>query len=212
MSSPSPDTELLVEQARQGDRRALDLLFSRNRGRLRRLVELRLDPRLQARVDASDILQEAYLDAVKRLPEQLENPRIPFFLWLRLLVGERLLQLHRHHLGTQMRDAAREVSLSRGPLPAASSAALAASLLGQITSPSQAIVRAERRLKLQEALNALEPVDREVLTLRHFEQLSTEETALLLEISRAAAAKRYVRALQRLKTALEPNQGELSGQ
>ena len=112
---------------------------------------------MQSRIDASDVIQEAHVEVVTRLNEYLSEPKYPFF-WLRLIVGERLLKLHRHHLGTQMRDAAPEVSLYRGALPAASSAALAAQLLGKHTSPTQAAVRAERMMRLQEALNALDPM------------------------------------------------------
>src|SRR6516225_7775154 len=168
MDSGSADTARLLEQARAGDKAALNELFAQHRARLRRMVELRLDRRLQARIDASDVVQEAYVDAVTRLDEYLRDPRYPLFLWLRLLVGERLLKLHRHHLGTQMRDAGLEVSIYRGALPAASSAALAAQLLGKQTSPTQAVVRAERIMRLQEALNSLDPVDREIISLRHF--------------------------------------------
>jgi RNA polymerase sigma-70 factor (ECF subfamily) len=126
-----------------------------------------------------------------------------------LVVGERLLKLHRHHLGTQMRDAGLEVSLYRGALPAASSAALAAQLMGKHTSPTQAAVRAERMMRLQEALNSLNPIDREVLALRHFEEMTLAETALSLGIEEAAAAKRYVRALKRLKGILATMPGGL---
>src|SRR5205085_7901566 len=154
-------------------------------------------------------IQDAYLDVVARLEEYLREPRIPLFLWLRLVVGERLLKLHRHHLGTQMRDAGLEVSIYRGALPAASTAALAAQLLGQHTSPTQAAVRAERMLRLQEALNTLDPMDREVLSLRHFEEMTLAETALSLGIQEAAAAKRYIRALKRLKAILANMPGGL---
>ena len=205
----SAETARLLEQARAGDQRALDEVFTRHRARLHRMVELRLDRRLQARIDASDVIQEAYVDAVGRLEEYLRDPRYPLFLWLRLIVGERLLKLHRHHLGTQMRDAGLEVSIYRGALPAASSAALAAQLLGKHTSPTQAAVRAERMLRLQEALNTLEPIDREVLSLRHFEEMSLAETALSLEIEESAAAKRYIRALKRLKAILANMPGGL---
>ena len=173
------------------------------------MVELRLDRRLSARIDASDVVQEAYVNAITRLDEYLRNPNYPLFLWLRLIVGERLLKLHRHHLGTQMRDAGLEVSLYHGALPAASSAALAAQLLGKHTSPTQAAVRAERMLRLQEALNTLSPIDREVLSLRHFEELTLAETALALGIEESAAAKRYVRALKRLKAILATMPGGL---
>jgi RNA polymerase sigma-70 factor (ECF subfamily) len=172
-------------------------------------VDLRLDARLQARIDTSDVIQEACVDAVTRLDEYTQKPAYPLFLWLRLIVGERLLKLHRHHLGTQMRDAGLEVSIYRGALPAASSAALAAQLLGKHTSPTQAAVRDERMMRLQEALNTLEPIDREILALRHFEDMTIAETALSLEIAESAAAKRYIRALRRLKTTLTSMPGGL---
>jgi RNA polymerase sigma-70 factor (ECF subfamily) len=217
----STETVRLLERARAGDREALNEIFARHRDRLRRMVEMRLDWRLQARIDASDVIQDAYLEVAQRLQEYLRVPsaastptgqnRLPLFLWLRLVVGERLAKLHRHHLGTQMRDAGREISLYRGALPPASSAALAAQLLGKHTSPTQAAVRAERMLRLQEALNTLDPLDREVLSLRHFEELNRAETARVLGIEEAAAAKRYVRALKRLKDILADMPGGLEG-
>jgi RNA polymerase sigma-70 factor (ECF subfamily) len=209
MENNSADTVRLLERARAGDAGALTEVFARYRDRLRRMVELRLDRRLQARIDASDVVQDAYLEVAQRLEAYLQQPKLPLFLWLRLVVGERLLTLHRHHLGTQMRDAGLEVSLYRGALPAASSAALAAQLLGQQTSPTQAAVRAERLLRIQEALNSLEPLDREILSLRHFEQLSRAESAQALGIAEAAASKRYIRALRRLKTILADMPGGL---
>lgn len=209
MANNSAETTRLLEQARAGDKEALNQLFDRHRARLRRMVELRLDRRLQARIDASDVIQEAYVEVVTRLNEYVHWPSYPLFLWLRLIVGERLFKLHRHHLGTQMRDARLEVSIYRGALPQASSAALAARLLGKHTSPTQAAVRAERMMRLQEALNTLEAIDREVLSLRHFEELSLAETALSLGIEESAAAKRYIRALKRLKAILTSMLGGL---
>jgi RNA polymerase sigma-70 factor (ECF subfamily) len=211
MDQNSADTVDLLERARAGDREALNALFVRHRERLRRMVELRLDRRVQARIDASDVVQDAYVEIVTRLEEYLRDPRLPFFLWLRLVVGERMMKLHRHHLGAQMRDAGLEVSLYRGALPAASSAALAAQLLGKQTSPTQAVVRAERMLRLQEALNTLDPMDREVLSLRHFEELTLAETAQALGIQESASAKRYIRALKRLKDLLASMPGGLEG-
>src|SRR5580704_3870541 len=199
MDNNSAESVDLIERARAGDREALNALLARHRDRLRRMVEMRLDTRLQARLDASDVVQEAYVDVAERLDEYLRDPKLPLFLWLRLVVGERLLKLHRHHLGTQMRDAGREVSLYRGALPAASSTALAAQLLGRHTSPTQAAVRAERLLLLQSALNDLDPLDREILCLRHFEELTHAEAARVLDIEEAAAAKRYIRVIMRLK-------------
>src|ERR1700756_2345508 len=137
MDNNSADVVRLLEQARGGDKAALNELLARHRSRLRHMVEMRLDTRLQARLDASDVVQEAYVEVTERIQEYLLAPKLPFFLWLRLVVGERLLKLHRHHLGTQMRDAGREVSLYRGALPAASSAALAGQLLGKQPPPTQ---------------------------------------------------------------------------
>jgi RNA polymerase sigma-70 factor, ECF subfamily len=202
MANNSADTVDLLRRARAGDGGALNDIFSRHRDRLCRMVDMRLDRRVQARIDASDVVQDAYLDVVNRLEDYLQDPHLPLFLWLRLVVGERLLKLHRQHLGAQMRDAGREVSLYRGALPAASSAALAAQLLGKHTSPTQAALRAERVLRLQEAINALDPLDREILSLRHFEELTSAEAALALGIKEEAAAKRYLRALRRLKESL----------
>ncbi len=209
MTNNSEETNRLLHRARADDAEALNELLARHRPRLRRMVELRLDRRLQARIDASDVIQEAFIQVARRLDEYLEEPSYPLFLWLRLIVGERLLKLHRHHLGTQMRDAGMEVSIYRGALPEASSAALAAQLLGKHTSPTQAAVRAERMIRLQEALNALDAMDREVLSLRHFEELSLAETALSLGIEESAAAKRYIRALKRLKATLAGMPGGL---
>lgn len=200
--SDSDEDGRLVERARGGDPAAAGEALVAHRARLRRMVEARLDRRVRGRVDPSDVLQDGFADALARLPGYLADPRLPLFLWLRLVVGERLAKVHRDHLGAQARDAGREVSLYRGPMPAASSAALAAHLLGKETSPTQAAVRAERLLRLQEALNGLDPADREILSLRHFEELTHAEAAGVLEIGEAAAAKRYVRALRRLRDAL----------
>lgn len=203
MDSHSDASEAsLIRRAVGGDTQALGELLDRHRKRLRRMVALRLDRRLQGRVDPSDVLQEACLDAARRLPEFKHNPTMPFFLWLRFLVGQRLLDEHRKHLGAAARDVGREISLYRGPVPEASTAALAAHLLGRLTSPSEAAIRAERKLRLQEALNRLDPADREVLALRHFEELSNGEVADVLGIDKSAASKRYARALTRIKNIL----------
>jgi RNA polymerase sigma-70 factor (ECF subfamily) len=194
-----------------GDAEGWNQLLATHHDRLRRMVVVRLDQRLQGRVDPSDVLQEAYLEAAQQLPEYLRNPSLPFFLWLRLLTAHRLGRLHRQHLGAQRRDAGREISLYRGGMPEASSAALAAHLLGRECRPSEEAVRAELRMRLQEALNLMDPLDREVLALRHFEQLSRAETAQALGISESAAAKRYLRALARLKDLLGQLPGGLEG-
>jgi RNA polymerase sigma-70 factor (ECF subfamily) len=202
MTGDVSESDELLRRARAGDQQALAALFAHYRDRLRRMVRLRLDRRLYGRLDPSDVLQEAYLDLARRLPEYAANPALPFYLWLRSLTGQRLIDLHRQHLGAKMRDAGQEVSLYRGALPQASSVSLAHQLLGRLTSPSRAAIRAETQIRVQEALNSMDPMDREVLALRHFEMLSNEETAQVLGISKKAASKRYIRALERLQEIL----------
>jgi RNA polymerase sigma-70 factor (ECF subfamily) len=201
------DSGVLLELAGQGDQEALGQLFSRHRERLRRMVQVRLDRRLQGRIDASDVLQEAFVEVARCLNDYLREPGLPFFLWLRMVTGRKLQGLHRRHLGTRMRDAGREVVLHGGAMPPPSSVSLAAQLLGRLTTPSQAAVRAELRLRVQEALNGMDVLDREILALRHFEQLSNAEAARVLEISEQAASNRFVRALKRLKGILGPASG-----
>ena len=202
---PEEDPEelrALVARAGLGDQTAYGELFSPFRERLKRMVHLRMNRALQGRVDDSDVVQEAQIDAARRLPEYARDPQLPFFLWLRHLTGLKLLEVHRRHLGTEMRDAAQELSLYRGALPEANSVSLAAQLLGTVTSPSQNAIRAETRIYVQEALNAMDPVDREILALKHFEQLSTSEIARVLGLSKAGAGSRYLRAIKRLRTTL----------
>jgi RNA polymerase sigma-70 factor (ECF subfamily) len=183
---------------------AIDLneQFAKHRQRLKRMVALRMNPRLRGRVDASDVVQDAYLEAARTLDAYQRDPKLPFFLWLRLVTGNRLIDIHRKHLGAEMRDANREVALHQGALPSANSESLAAQLLGHFTSPSQAAIRAEMKLRLQDALNSMDEVDREVLALRHFEQLNNSEVAEELGLSSSAASKRYLRALERLEQIL----------
>ena len=198
----------LAGRAAAGDASAMGELFSRYRDRLRLMVRLRLDRRLQGRVDPSDILQEAFLDASRRIAEYAHKQSVPLFLWLRFLTGQRLLMVHRRHLGAKMRNAAGEVSLRGVSMPEATTTSLAAQLLGEFTSPTQAVIRSERHQRLQEALDRMEPIDREVLVLRHFEELTNAETAEVLGIAKTAASNRYVRALRRLREILGPQLSE----
>jgi RNA polymerase sigma-70 factor (ECF subfamily) len=200
-SDPGPRDEIM-RRASAGDPHALAELFALHRARLRRMVRLRLDRRLQGRVDPSDVLQEAQLDVLRRAAAYAADPRLPPFLWLRLITGQRLMALHRRHLGAQMRNPGQEISLHRGALPQATSVSLAEMLLGQLTSPTQAAQRAEVRVLLQEALNDMDSLDREVLTLRHFEELSNAEVAQVLSLTKTAASNRYIRALERLREIL----------
>jgi RNA polymerase sigma-70 factor (ECF subfamily) len=211
MSLDSSETDRMLQRALEGDRQALGTLLARHRDRLRRMVALRMDRRLQGRIDPSDVIQEAYLEASARLAEYLREPAMPFFLWLRFLAGQKLVTLHRHHLGVRMRDAGQQVALDHGPWPEASSAALAAQLLGHGTRASEAAIRAEMKLRVQQALDSMDPLDREVLALRHYERLSRAEIARVLAISEAAAGKRYIRALERLKQVLGRSPDGLEG-
>ena len=211
MSADTRTDEELLQAAHNGDERALAFLFARHRDRLERMVWLRMDRRLQGRVDPADVVQEAYLAVRGKFSQYSAEPRLPFFLWLRLEVGQQLVDVHRFHLGTKMRDAGQEVSLHRGALPQVSSLSLAEHLLGKLTTASHAAMRVELKLSVQEALNSMDPHDREVLILRHFEELSNAETAQVLGIKPTAAINRYVRALKRLKDVFQGMPGGIEG-
>jgi RNA polymerase sigma-70 factor (ECF subfamily) len=203
-ASDESEVILLVERAAAGDDRAWTELIARHRERLKRMVAVRIDHRLQGRVDPSDIIQEACLVASKQLSSYATSPSLPFYLWLRWIVGRRLIDQQRRHLGAQIRGVDREVGLYQGTFPEATSEHLAAQLAARLKSPSQEAIRIEQSIALQEAFDSLEPIDREILALRHFEQLSNGEAATVLGIDKSAASKRYMRALRRLKDMLEP--------
>jgi RNA polymerase sigma-70 factor (ECF subfamily) len=203
MSEGSNKTEDQLRQAARGDSGSWEALVAESRPRLRRMVAFRLDQRLQGRVDPSDVLQDTYIEAWQDLGAYMRVPSMPFFLWLRGIAGNKLRELHRHHLGTQMRDPRREVSINDAAFAETTTTALAACLMGDLTRASEQAVRVELNLRLQDALGSMDPLDREVLALRHFEQLSPGETAVVLGIKEKAAGMRYVRALRRLKEILE---------
>ncbi len=209
--SAETDAEVatLIARLRAGDRGALAELFDKHRDKLRRMVQLRLDHRLAGRISASDVLQEAYIDALKRIDHYFQKPDQPFFGWLRLVVGQRLADVHREHMA-QKRNAGKDVTID-SPMPGTDSACLAAYLLGHLTSPSHAAAKNEAFAQVEEALNQMDSMDREVLALRHFEELSNTETATILGIQPAAASKRYVRALAKLKQILETLPGFVEG-
>jgi len=194
-----PETRRILEQALAGDREKLGDLFERYRSRLHAMVSLRIDPRLQGRVGASDVLQEAFLEALRSFGNYRPEKGSSFYMWLRCVTARRLRHAHRFHLGAQARDLRREVASWRDDSPYASSEALAARLIGRWTTPSQVAMRAERRLKVLEALDSMSDTDREIIALRHFEQLSNAETAEVLGIETAAASKRHIRAMLKLK-------------
>jgi RNA polymerase sigma-70 factor, ECF subfamily len=204
------ESDLLIQlqQAAAGNEACWRQLLEEHNGRLRRMVAVRLDPRLQGRLDPSDVLQETYLEATRQLQSYLSQPALPFHLWLRGLAGNRLNKLHRRHLGASKRDAGLEKSLN-GSVPEASSIVLAAQLMGHGDSPSEAAHRADLQTRLAETLDRLDPLDREALVLRHFEQLSSADVGQVLGISEAAASKRYLRALERLRLLLADAPGGL---
>lgn len=198
-----PEIDSLVELAADGDEAALTSLFEQYRQRLKNMVRVRLNQNLRGRVDESDVVQDAYVEAAKRLNKYATTPDAPFFLWLRKITAQRIIHVHRVHLGAKARDARLEVELHRQRAPMATSVALAEVLLGGFSSPTQAAVKAETRLALQESLAKLSDLDREILSLRHFEFLTNGEAAEELGIDSSTASKRYLRALQRLKLILE---------
>ena len=183
------------ESSRPG---VLNELLQRHRKRLVRMADVRLHPQVRARVDASDVVQEAYLSASRRVEEYVADPRIPFFIWLRRLVGQRLHKAHRFHLDAQRRDVRREAREDR-PMPDVSVVALVDRLVGMGTTPTQRLARDELRGRLADAVAALSATDREVLSLRHFEGLTNQEVAHELGVDKHAASKRYIRALRRLR-------------
>ncbi len=197
----------IAARLKDGDDQALAELFSVYRERLRRMVEFRLDKRLQGRVDASDVLQEAYLDAAQRIRHYAKKPEISIFVWLRQVTTQRLIDVHRRHLNAKRRDAKQEVSINAPNLTAATSASMAVQLVGHFASPSQMAIRAEMLDLVESALENMDAIDREVLAMRHFEELTNNEVAEVLGLTKSAASNRYVRALLRLKQVL----AEVSG-
>lgn len=195
----------LIDRAVGGDETALAEFFEVSRNRLRRLVRLRMHPRLRGRLDASDVVQEAWVDVTKRYPGWVADPHMPLHLWIRFLTAQKLMEMHRRHLGAQCRDARLERRDATGP--EASAVVLVERLVGDTTSPSQAVHREEARAGLEAAVDAMDPIDREVLTLRHFEELTNDDVAEVLGITKAGASNRYVRALKRLKAAMEASDG-----
>jgi RNA polymerase sigma-70 factor (ECF subfamily) len=192
----------LLDQVRKGDSSALGSLLEGQRARLERMLALRIDGRLRGRVDPADVIQDAFLEVSLRVEDYLREPSMPFYLWVRFIAVQRLHAVYREHLGAQKRDARREVALAEPFYPEATSEALAAQLIGKASTPSQTVARAELRTRLRETLESMDPADREVIALRHFEQLGNAETAQVLGIDESAASKRYVRAMRRLRDLL----------
>jgi RNA polymerase sigma-70 factor, ECF subfamily len=200
LSEPSELDDALLDRLRRGDEAALAEVFGAHRERLWRMVRFRIDRRLAARVDADDILQEAFLNAAQRISFYLQDTSKSLFVWLRMIVSQTLVDVHRRHAGTAKRGVAREVSLDGGAGSFSTSGALAEQLAGSITS---AAARGEVRERLEAALAVIDPIDQEIIALRHFEDLTNVEAAEVLGLRPTAASNRYVRAIARLKEVLD---------
>jgi RNA polymerase sigma-70 factor, ECF subfamily len=206
----SPETQDLLDKARQGGAEAVEQLLTAHREPLRRMIGLRLDPALAARVDASDVVQDVLLEAHKRLQDYLRNPVMPFHLWLRHIAKDHIIDAHRRHRQAQRRSLDREQPMVPAAMSDQSSFELAGQLLDHEITPASAAIRHELQRRLDAAVAELGEDDREVILMRHGEQLSNQEVAAALELTEAAASMRYLRALRRLRAALLP--GDASGE
>ncbi len=195
-------TAELLQRARAGERIALEELLSEHRPALRRVVELRLDRRLRQRVDASDVVQDVLIEAHQRLAEYLRNPQLPFHLWLRQLAQDRVIDVHRRHRVAARRSIDREQPAHNGQRLDRSSLDVLAQFCDPQPTPAAAALSAELAQQALRAIEALDPQDREILQLRHLEQLGNQEAAHVLGLSEAAAGMRYLRALRRLRALL----------
>lgn len=190
-----------LELLRSGNADLIAEVFSQHRDKLQRMVRFRLDRRLYGRVDPADVMQDVWLETSRRIEDYTTNPAVPFFVWVRQIAYQIIIDLHRRHLGAQKRNVSQEVSIGKSNCD--TSLSIAAQLVGDLTSPSRAAMREERLTRLREALDSMDEMDREVLALRHFEELGNNEVADILGIQKTAASNRYVRALKRLKQVLE---------
>ncbi len=199
MNAKADETQKFLKLAQEGDQAAFEELFRRHRSKLRRMIALRMDRRVAARVDASDVLQDTYLEAFRRLPKYLQQQGMPFYLWLCWIAREKVLALHRRHLGAEKRTVTHEAPL----LPVDSSATFVSVVIaGHEPTPSQVLAKTELAERLSNALGQLDDDERDLILWRHFEQLSARDMAQILQISEAAASKRYIRAIERLRAIL----------
>jgi RNA polymerase sigma-70 factor (ECF subfamily) len=207
MAGQNAGVDQLLERARRGDRSARERLLAEHRARLRKMIAVRMDPRLTVRVDPSDVVQEALIEAARRLSDYLRQGAIPFYPWLRNLAAERLIQLQRLHIRAQRRSVKRE---ERGPshLSDASAAKLARYVLSGQHDPLSRLHKAEMLTRVRAALDKLPERDREILVLRYLEQLSIAETAEVLNVNTAVVKMRHLRALQRLRELLDDGSSE----
>jgi len=201
-NQPMPEQSELLTQLANNREESFAQFFQQANERLRRIAHFRLDYRLQGRVSESDVIQETYVRAAQRLERYIDNPEVPFFVWLRTELHQKLIEVHRMHFGAGKRDIRKEQVIHRANT-GQTSIALAAHLVGQMTSVTQLVQRAEQIDTLQTALGEMNEMDREIIALRHFEELSNLETAEILGIDASAASKRYLRALKRMRQIFE---------
>lgn len=175
------------------------------RPRLKRMLSLRLDPRLRRRIDSSDVLQEAFTAATQRFEEYRGSPAVPFYVWVRQLTLQKLIDLHRRHMGTKGRDVRREVAGDDSP--EGTTASLVRVLIDEALTPHQSLVRKEQEQRLREALGGLKEIDQEILMLRYFERLTNEECASVIGLTPTAAKLRHLRAAKRLREILRTRMG-----
>jgi RNA polymerase sigma-70 factor (ECF subfamily) len=190
------ETEMLLGRIGGGDDAAAAALLAGHRRRLRQMIAIRLDPRLSARLDPSDVLQEVFAEASRRLAEYARRRPIPFYPWLRRIAWERLVKLHERHLYRQKRAATRDIRL---PMGDQSSMLLAEYFIDSGTSPSRQVLRVESRARVQAALAQMPERDRELLVLRYLEQLSMAEIATVMDSTEGAVKVRHLRALERFR-------------
>lgn len=208
MWSNSTQTQELLDQVRRGEAGAIDRLLAQHREPVRRMIDLRLDPAIAARVDASDVVQEVLIEASRRLDSYLRDGTMPFHLWLRHLAQDHLIDAHRRHHQAQKRGVDREQPLVPAAFADRSSIELAAQFIDPELTPASAAMQQELQRRLHAAITQLNDDDRDIILMRHFEQLSNQEVALLLKLTEAAASMRYLRALRRLRTLLQPENTE----
>ena len=200
----TPQTQEMLDRAKQGEADAVERLLTAHREPLRHMIDLRLDPALAARVDASDIVQDVLLEAHRRLSDYLRNPTMPFHLWLRHIAKDHMIDAHRRHRLAQRRSLDREQPIVPRALADHSSYELAGQILDQEPTPAAAAIRHELQKRLDAAVAALDEDDRDIILMRHGEQLSNQDVAAALGLTEAAASMRYLRAVRRLRAALLP--------
>jgi RNA polymerase sigma-70 factor (ECF subfamily) len=201
------ETEELIRRAGRGDDQARQRLLSLHRDRLRRMVDSRLDPRLAARLDPSDVVQEALMDAAGRLEDYLRDRPLPFYAWLRQFAWERVIKLHERHVTARKRTVCRERALD---LPDRSGLLLAGRLAASTTSPGRRLSKEEQRERVRAALAHLPPRDREILALLYLEGLNNKEAAAVLGIGEGAVKMRHLRALGRLRDLMGSDSSEVA--